>query len=491
MSTRALKVGDIRDLTSRSRAALGNPLYRSGYALVANTAATTAVGVAFWAVAAHLYSQTVVGRGSALVAALILVSSIAQLNLGSTLPRFLPLAGRRSGRLIRYCYAANSVVALFSGLLFVTLLPRLNSHWHFMRGSLVLEVGFVVGLLIWGVFALEDAALTGLRRAVVVPFENTAYGILKLILLIAIAGVAASTGIFVSWILPLVVIVPVINYLIFRRYAKKPEFLRNYSAVRASAVIRFAAVDYVGAVLGQIYTNLLPLLVLSTLGPESNATFYIAWSITQGAALIGTNFATSLLVEGAAAPKRLAELTRGVLGRCALITVPCVLVLTGGAHLVLTIYGAKYAAAATLPLDMLALAIVPRNVVLIVFSLDRLAGKVGRATFTNLILAILVLGGSWALLKPVGIEGVVIAWGGGNLIIALVRLPTLLAAIRRRQGDLPEASASAPPSPLPSGPSPSGVSQAEVVSPNGKRDHPESRRPASGRHRTANSLPRS
>jgi O-antigen/teichoic acid export membrane protein len=435
MSTRALRIGDFRRLTDRSMAALKNPLYRSGYALVANTAATTAVGVAFWAVAAHLYTRQQVGQASALVAALILVSSIAQLNLGSTLPRFLPLAGRRSGRFIGYCYGANSVVALASGLLFVTILPRISSNWHFMSASAILPVAFVIGLLIWGVFALEDAALTGLRRAVVVPFENTAYGVMKLVLVIAIAKVAASTGIFLAWVIPLVLVVPVINYLIFTRFAWAKEFVENVSTVTPRAVIRFAAVDYIGALLGQVYTNLLPLIVLSALGSIANSTFYVAWSITQGLALVGTNFATSLLVEGAAAPQRMAELTRGVLGRCTLITLPAVAVLAVAAHPILEIYGAKYAAAATLLLDMLALAIIPRNLVLIVFSLDRLAGRVDRATWTNLLLTVLVLGGSWMLLHRIGLEGVAIAWGGGNLAIAIARAPTLIRAIRHHPED--------------------------------------------------------
>jgi len=412
--------------------ALTNPHYRSGYALVANTVGTTAIGVAYWAVAAHLYDRQALGQGSALVSALILVSSIAQLNLGSTLPRFLPLAYRRSGRLIRYTYIATSLVALVAGFGFVTLLPRLNAQWQFLGGSAGLALAFVVAAIVWGIFALQDAALTGLRRASVVPVENIVYGALKLILLIVVVSLLPSTGIFISWVLPLVLIVPAVNWLIFGKYLRRPESLGKGARVQPRDVIRFAAVDYAGALLGQIYISLVPLLVVSILGATANATFYVAWTITSGLGLVANSFATSLLVEGAAAPHRLPELTRGVLTRCALIMTLGVAVLGLGARPILTIYGAQYAAQASTLLGLLALTVVPRSLVVITFSLDRLAGRVGRASLTNLALAVLVFGGTWLALTRFGIDGVALAWGGSHLVIALVRAPTILRVIKRQ-----------------------------------------------------------
>ena len=104
--------------------ALRDPHYRTGYALVANTIATTAVGFFYWVAAAHLYDRQSLGRCSALVSALITI-----------LPRFLPQAGRSAGRLIAYGYGASSVAALAAGAGFVTILPRLSPQWQFLRTS--------------------------------------------------------------------------------------------------------------------------------------------------------------------------------------------------------------------------------------------------------------------------------------------------------------------------------------------------------------------
>src|SRR5579859_891573 len=426
----------LRGRSQKEKAAkeTGNKLYNTGYALVVNTAGTTAIGVAYWAVAAHLYGRQALGRSSAMISALILVSSVAQLNLNNTLPRFLPLAGRRSGRLIRYCYSASSLTALMVGLGFVLLMPNLSAQLRFLSQTPLVAPAFVIATVVWGIFALEDCALTGLRKAVVVPVENTAYGALKLLILLGLASLFPATGIFFSWVLPLFLIVPAVNWLIFGRYLRADEWATAVATVRPREVLRFTGVDYIGSLLGQFYSNMLPLIVLTSLGAAANGIFYVSWTITFGLTLVAQNFATSMLVEGTSAPERLAELTRGVLARCALIIAPCVGLLIVAAHPILTIYGSQYADRATGLLGLLAIAVLPRTLVLITFSLDRLAGRVGRATLTNLVLTVLVLGGSWLMLTRFGLNGVALAWGGGNLVIAAVRLPTIIGAVRGVRG---------------------------------------------------------
>lgn len=410
--------------------ALRDPHYRTGYALVANTIGTTAVGFFYWVVAAHLYDRQALGRCSALVSALIVVSSLAQLDLPTILPRFLPQTGRSAGRFIAYGYGASSVAALVVGVAFVTILPRLSSQWQFLRASAPLAILFVVALVIWGIFALEDAALTGLHRAVVVPVENSAYGVVKLLLLVAVASVFPSTGIFAAWLLPLLVIIPAVNWLIFRRYVKVTDTAAA-SALHPREVIRFALLDYVGNLFAQGYGYVMPLLVLSVLGAAANSSFFVAWTIASALDIAAFNFGTSLLVEGVKAPNRLAELTRGVLIRIELIAISGAAVLVAGGHLILRIYGSAYAANASTLLALLGVSTIPYSLVIVTFALDRIARRVGRVAVTELAMAVLVLGFSVPLMKKLGIDGVGFAWLGAGFIVAVVRFPTITHAIRK------------------------------------------------------------
>ena len=92
-------------------------------------------------------------------------------------------------------------------------------------------------------------------------------------------------------------------------------------------------------IFGQVTGNVLPLLVISILGPAAAGSFYIVSLITSGVASVGISFATGLLIEAAAAPSRLPELTRGALKRCFLTMGPATLVLIVGAHFILKVYG--------------------------------------------------------------------------------------------------------------------------------------------------------
>ena len=421
----------VRNLGRRTLDGLRSPLYGSGYALLANAAGTTLVGAIYWAVAAHLYSPETLGRGSALIAALMLASNFAQLNLHTSLPRFLPRAGRSAGRLITYSYGMSSLAALAIGLGFVTILPRLSSSWRFLGDSAPLAVMFVAATVVWGVFNLEDAALVGLHRSVLVAVENMVYGVCKLLLLVGIAVLLPLTGIFVSWVVPLLVIVPVINWLIFRRYLKDRDSAAAAAGWRPREVVRFASIDYVGALISQASGGLMPLLVLSALGATANASFYIAWTIATGLNLVTANFAYSLMVEGVTAPHRLAELTRGVLVRCAVIVIPAVAVLVVAARPILRIYGSAYAANASVLLGLLALAAIPGGLLAVTFSLDRLESRVGRAVFTQGAVAVLTLGGSLLLLRRLGINGIGLAYVVGYTLVAVARSPTIVGVLRR------------------------------------------------------------
>jgi O-antigen/teichoic acid export membrane protein len=444
----------------------GNSQYRTAWALIANTGGTTVLGFGYWVAVAHLYDRQSLGRSSALISALILLSTLTQLNLSSALPRFLPSAGRSSSRLIAYSYGVSSLAALPVAAGFVLLMPRLSAQWRFLSSSRLLEILFILAALVWGIFALEDAALTGLRRAEVVPIENFVYGVMKLVMVISVATLMPASGIFASWAVPLLIIIPIINVLIFRRYVKTAG--EAGTGFRMKQVARFASVDYLAALSTQAYSALLPLMVLSVLGPAANGSFYIAWTIAAGLTLVATNFGMSLMVEAAAAPHRLAELTRGIIKRCALVTILGAAVLAAAASPILHIYGATYAAHAVPLLGILALGAIPRAAVIITWSLDRVAGRVGRAALTQGVLAVLVLAGSRFLLKYFGIDGIGYAWFAANLVIAIVRLPTLIKAAR--------------PSPASAAASGSPIARGAVL-----RLTRSPRRGQSGRHRAARS----
>src|SRR5215831_5444269 len=92
-------------------AVLGDPMLRNGYALIVSATVTQVLGVLYWIVAARTAPAAVLGRNSAAIYMMMFLAGVAELNLMSTLVRFLPTSGRRAARFIVSVYAASAAVA--------------------------------------------------------------------------------------------------------------------------------------------------------------------------------------------------------------------------------------------------------------------------------------------------------------------------------------------------------------------------------------------
>ena len=88
------------------------PMFRSGYALVANEGVTAALGLVYWLVAARQYDARTVGINTAAISAMMFIAGVAQLNLMSALLRFVPVLGAARRRFIAVCYAVAARVQL-------------------------------------------------------------------------------------------------------------------------------------------------------------------------------------------------------------------------------------------------------------------------------------------------------------------------------------------------------------------------------------------
>ena len=87
-------------------------------ALMTATIGANALGLVFWAVAAHLQPPAVVGQASAAIAALTLLAMIAQLNLTNVIVRLLPAAGKLGTGLVARAYLVVVFLSLVAGLVY-------------------------------------------------------------------------------------------------------------------------------------------------------------------------------------------------------------------------------------------------------------------------------------------------------------------------------------------------------------------------------------
>ncbi len=390
------------------------PLLRGAYSLMLNTGVTAALGVAFWVVAAHAYSAAAVGSANAAINAMLFVSGVSQLNMNSTLSRFLPVAGRSAGRFIAACYALACCATGVAATVFVVV-ERGNGALY--RSSVLAAVCFVVASVGWTVFTLQDAALAGLRAAHWVPVENGVFGAVKLVLLVVFAGAGSAMGIFAPWVIGVFAALPPINYLVFRRLVPR---LRDAAALPARAsVVRFAAGDYAGSLMNFATVALVPVIVVARMGPTRGAFFGVAWTVAMTADLLAMNMSTILTVEGTHAPGDLARLVVSASRHVLVIALGLAVAVSAGGGLVLRVFGGSYAHSGAGVLRLMGFAIVARSVNSLTIGVLRVRRRTGTVAAMYGVVATCTLGATLTLTGSLGISAPAFGWLAGQTLVAL------------------------------------------------------------------------
>ena len=186
-------------------------------ALMASTVFTGVLGVVFWIVAAHVLPPSAVGQASATLSAVTFLAGLAQLNIISVLLRFLPSAGRRTGRFIARAYA----LALGTGVVVALGFVAFGFGSEILGDEWFVPLIFIGGTMIYAIFLVQDGALTALGAAVWVPLENLLAGVLRVSLLFVLVLSSTRWGALMALVVPTAVAVAVVNWFVFRRLAPR------------------------------------------------------------------------------------------------------------------------------------------------------------------------------------------------------------------------------------------------------------------------------
>lgn len=423
--------GSTMSSVTRLVAHLRTPLYRNGYALVVSSGTTSVLGVAYWILAARYYTTDAVGLNSAAISAMMFLSGIAQLNLISALVRFIPVAGQATRRLIAFAYLITAIVALGIGIIFLRGLDTWTPSLNFLDTTPLFILWFIAATMAWGIFALQDSVLTGLRQATWVPIENTVYALVKLALLVALATVIPQYGVFASWTIALAASLLPTNFLIFQRLVPNHERAMEQPAtpLAPAQIVKFIAGDYLGSLFWLACTTLLPIMVTQLAGATANAYFFLAWQIAYSLHLVSPNMGSSLIAEAAHDQTKLSAYSYRMFVATARVVVPVALIMALGAPYILRIFGPSYAAEGTTLLRLLSLSAIPNIVQALYVSIARVQRRMAAIVIILGVFCALVLVLSYLLLRLYGITGVGVAWLVSQTIIAAILALTQLRTV--------------------------------------------------------------
>ncbi|MBI1375921.1 MAG: hypothetical protein GC157_00335 [Frankiales bacterium] len=414
-------VGDVPPRT-------GDRLVRNAGSLVATTGVTAVLGLLFWTLAARHYPDADVGRATTTISAATVLGGFSGDYLSAIMIRFLATAGNRTRVIIARAYA----VAAVTGLVVASGFVALGLGSAYIPDSTSQRVFFVAMVVLFVVFALQDAVLTGLGRAPAVLVENIAFSVAKVVLVVVGLSLISVNGIIMAWVLPvLLAVIGVTVYLVAVVLRAGSDVVQGESAFpRGRAVVSYAAAEYVRRMLSSAVTLVLPLLVAHVLGLEQAAYFSVPWLILSVVSIMLSNVSSALVVESERSDQHAAVLLRKAisLGLGAVLLATVLLLLL--APFALSILGSAYAENSTGLVRLFALALPFSAPVVLYGTLLWLDRRLWTLALVQGSASLITIVGSVVLLGRLGLNGIGVAYLVSEIIVAIACSPFLVRRLR-------------------------------------------------------------
>jgi len=347
-----------------------------GLALSLSAAMGSVAGLIGWVVSTRLLTPSDIGKAAEVVAAILMIGGIAQLNLSVGMLRWIPGAGRYTARLTWVGMLTVIPLGALAALVCVVVLPSIGVT---AAAGLPWWVGaglFVVVTAGWTVFVVHDTLLVALGKPWWAVGRNALFAAVRLGLMIVLGLVGlGAQAIVLSWVLPIVVWIGLgsVALVVMTRAVSRRSRDGVLPGWRpAAAFLGPTSVAELGPAL--LY-NVVTVIVTERFGSATGALFFMAWQAVTVVDVSASFFMKSLVVGLAREPGRAAELAAATRRRLLMIFLPLLALgcLIAGPALGL-VFGADYAAAADV-LRLLLVGLALRLVVLIELGVRQALGR--------------------------------------------------------------------------------------------------------------------
>lgn len=395
-------------------------LIQNAIALMISSGGTAVLGVVFWAVAAHLSTASALGRTAAEIAAMLLLATLAQLSYGSIFERFLPVAGEFTFNFVKRAY----LLCTAFGLVLAAGYLALGFGRSFLPSSLGWKLLFVVAVVLWTIFALQDSVLIGLRASRWVAVENIAYSAVKMAFLPVSIAISATEGIFVAWTAPLILTIIAISWYLFRH--RIPEHASTSVSTEALPSARnlivLASAQYAALLSSVFLPSIVTLIVIQRLGAVANAHYYLPAMIANSLGMFSWGIVRSFLVEATNEPHALRLHANSAIRALLIVLVPSIVLGCIFAPYYLRIFGASYANQGTTLMRLLLISLLGTTVMVFYTAFAWIDKQVWWLTVRNVVSGIIYLVVIFALIGRFGINAIGIAsliYSGTTLFVFL------------------------------------------------------------------------
>ena len=274
------------------------PMYRSSYFLILNTAVGAFGGFLFWLLAARLAPPEDVGVASALVGAIGLLAMLAKVGLDVSLLQVVPSSRpERAASFVDAALATTTLLSALLALVFVLGTPWWSAELSFLRASPGETLLFAALTAVWTYGTLADMAFVAARRSEYAFQKNALYAALRVAALALLAGAWGHQGILLAFLAPLALLLaPAVLWWLPRALPGFSPSLRPRPGVLLETT-RSSLANFVVALAAVVPLSVGSLVVLHRFGAADAAAFYVLWTFGAVAMMAPMAFGSASLVE--------------------------------------------------------------------------------------------------------------------------------------------------------------------------------------------------
>jgi len=383
---------------------MNDSLYRNSMYLLLNMGITALAGFAFWAICTRLYPAAEVGYATALFGALGLATSLSNLGMNRTIVRFLGSSETPA----RDVVSKLALVGAGATLTGVVLSFFLDAFGIEQTTATVVAV-FIATVLFMSAKLVFDNIFIALKSASGTLLENTAFNIVKLVLPVLMISFG-FLGIFSAQLAAAAVAVLLSLVLLTRKHNYR--LLTKPSRQSLQGKWTFAIGSYSSDIIGSLPANVLPIIVVSKLGPVAGALWYIAMLMINLLLAISSSVNQAMFAEMSTATgsiwghvKKASKVMYGLVA-------PLAVGIAIFSPQILSLFGEEYTEAAPI-LRIMALFALLGVANYITGSVLAYYKKVLYLTVVNVINAVIV--GVYCLAFATDLHGIVVGWILGEI----------------------------------------------------------------------------
>lgn len=392
-------------------------LFRNSLFLMLSTAIMAGLGFFFWLINAHLFETAEIGHATTLLASMSMISVLSLIGFDSVYVRFLPKEEDRNANMNTGLVLVALASFLFSSI-YVVAVQYFVPELSFVSQTPWIAFLFVIATVISSLNTLTDAIFISQRRTIFILIINATFSSIKMLLPFAFISYGAM-GIFIATAVAQAIGLVLSIVVLMSKCGFRPRFSFNVSVLKR--VWRYSSISYFAGILTLLPSSIVPLLILSHLGPEQAAYYYIATMIA-GLLYVIPNAATNSLFAESSNEESSHDLhVWRTLQICAFFLTPGILVVLLGSPLLLSVFGHDYATGATQLLRILALNSIAVAGDLIFIAIFRFTKDLTSLFIVNAFYAVGVIGLSFMLI-PWGLIGIGIAYLAANILCSAVGL---------------------------------------------------------------------